>query len=384
MSRSPSRDRSTSRATRTLPAATGGGGGGGGDTSYPTTLTGKALWLRAKDLGTGSVTTWTNAASVASDPVTSGTAPTIATASTPSSGKSVRFAGASILTLPNIGGRGSATATSTFAAGYEAPNAIDGSTGTVWASATLPATWTVELTEAETIASYRIYPSGNSGQQPAAWTFQGSNDGSTWTTLDTRTGQSPTGSAWNSYTFSNSTAYKVYRFNFTLSTGAGIVNIYEFELGGVANTTTQTMEVWAVVKSDGNGTFQGIWHLGGDSGTGASYYPYSGGSTVYEGAFLDDAIGTSYTHSMSVTSWRLYRVANNGTTWQAWLDGTSQLTRSGQPATYSKAPLLGKNRAGWFFNGNIAEILVRRTISTTQEVADLKTYFNSEHGLTVT
>ena len=79
-----------------------------------------------------------------------------------------------------------------------------------------------------------------------------------------------------------------------------------------------------------------------------------------------------------------YKDPNNGTTWQAWIDGVSQLTRSSQPATYSKAPLLGKNRAGWFFNGNIAEVLVRRTISTTQEVADLKTYFNSEHGLTVT
>lgn len=349
----------------------------------PTILTNKRLWLRAKDLGSGSVGTWTNAASVTSDPVTSGTAPTIAAASTPNSGKSVLFAGASLLTLPTVGGRGSAQATTIFAAGYEAANACDGSTGTVWASSTLPATWTLELPDPEIIASYRIYPSGNAGQQPAAWTFQGSNNGSSWTTLDTRSGQTPTGSAWNSYSFSNSTAYKVYRFVFTAAVGASIVNIYEFELGGVTNLSTQVAEVWAVVKSAGNGTFQGIWQLGGTGGSGASYYPYSGGSTIYEGAFLDDAIGTNFTHSLSVNTWRLYRVANNGTTWEAWIDGVSQLTRASQPAVFSNTPLLGKNRAGWFFNGNIAEVLVRGTISTTQEVLDLKAYFNSEHGLTV-
>ena len=63
---------------------------------------------------------------------------------------------------------------------------------------------------------------------PSAWTFQGSNNNSTWTTLDTRSSQSinaddpPT-----FYSFSNSTGYRYYRINITAAvSGVGYdVNI---------------------------------------------------------------------------------------------------------------------------------------------------------------
>ena len=57
----------------------------------------------------------------------------------------------------------------------------------------------------------------SSGRAPKAWAFLGSNDGTTWTTLDTQT--SETGWAANGesryYQFANNTAYSYYKFNCT-------------------------------------------------------------------------------------------------------------------------------------------------------------------------
>lgn len=67
---------------------------------------------------------------------------------------------------------------------------------------------------------------------PQSWTFQGSNDNSTWTTLDTETSVP----AWaNSekrvYTTTNTTAYRYYRINVSANQGfSTILGIYEAEL----------------------------------------------------------------------------------------------------------------------------------------------------------
>jgi hypothetical protein len=56
---------------------------------------------------------------------------------------------------------------------------------------------------------------------PKNWTFQGSNNDTDWTTLDTRTDQT----AWSdlemrTYAFANSTAYRYYRLNITANNGS--------------------------------------------------------------------------------------------------------------------------------------------------------------------
>jgi len=53
------------------------------------------------------------------------------------------------------------------------------------------------------------------GRQPATWTFDGSNNGTTWTTLHSVTGASLALSSWYNYTFTNTTAYTYYRMNVT-------------------------------------------------------------------------------------------------------------------------------------------------------------------------
>jgi uncharacterized membrane protein len=67
---------------------------------------------------------------------------------------------------------------------------------------------------------------------PTAWTFQGSNDGTTYTTLDTVTGAViPLGSNYVSSVLANTTSYTYYRINITAVVSAGTApSIGEFEL----------------------------------------------------------------------------------------------------------------------------------------------------------
>jgi len=64
---------------------------------------------------------------------------------------------------------------------------------------------------------------------PYAWTFQGSNDDSNWDILDTRSGQTWPDNSLRNYSFSNSTAYRYYRINFTTASHV-YVHINELEM----------------------------------------------------------------------------------------------------------------------------------------------------------
>jgi hypothetical protein len=64
---------------------------------------------------------------------------------------------------------------------------------------------------------------------PTAWTFQGSNDGSSWTTLDTRSGFSATDSAASYiWTISAPATYSYYRFNVTANGGNAYSGVGRF------------------------------------------------------------------------------------------------------------------------------------------------------------
>lgn len=72
---------------------------------------------------------------------------------------------------------------------------------------------------------------GLENRSPKDWTFQGSNDGSTYTTLDTQTGVT----GWSalqkrSYTFANTTSYSYYRLNVTANDGGVLLGVYEVEI----------------------------------------------------------------------------------------------------------------------------------------------------------
>ncbi|MEO7101039.1 MAG: RICIN domain-containing protein [Luteolibacter sp.] len=83
---------------------------------------------------------------------------------------------------------------------------------------------------AQTVKRYTVVSSNVADGDPKTWTFQGSNDGSTWTTLDTQSNQAFVNRAHaNVYNIGNTTAYRYYQIDITASNG-GTLAIAELGL----------------------------------------------------------------------------------------------------------------------------------------------------------
>lgn len=91
--------------------------------------------------------------------------------------------------------------------------AFDNNTGTEWFSNnnTAPHILTYQFPSAVAIGSYAIRSTTN--HQPKTWTFQSSNNGTDWTTLDTQTNLTLTADIEYPYYMANVTAYTYYRIN---------------------------------------------------------------------------------------------------------------------------------------------------------------------------
>ncbi|RLD41470.1 MAG: hypothetical protein DRI89_09720 [Bacteroidetes bacterium] len=81
------------------------------------------------------------------------------------------------------------------------------------------------------IARYRMYWSGgNVTYTPKDWQFQASDDGTNWTTLDSRSNESWNSGEWRAFTFSNTTPYRYYQINITANNGAANNAVYLMEI----------------------------------------------------------------------------------------------------------------------------------------------------------
>jgi hypothetical protein len=137
--------------------------------------------------------------------------------------------------------------------GASAYQAFDHDTATAWyTTSTNVIGWLkFDLGSGNEIAIARyslIAPLATRG--PRDWTFEGSNNDSTWTTLDTQTSQTlgTTTATKKIYSFSNTTAYRYYRINVTANGGdVQFLAISEMEM--MANVSGN---VNFVVAADGN------------------------------------------------------------------------------------------------------------------------------------
>lgn len=157
----------------------------------------------------------------------------------------------SIVTAPNIATpvmtnftlpSGIVSSSSSRGAGFEAYQAFKQDGGaTKWSSAGTTGTLTYQFPTSKIIKRYIIRIDGNATEGPRNWTFEGSNDGTTWTVLDTATSYTFVASgAYVSSILANTTAYTYYRLNITANNGATWVNVGELEMtesiAGVGNT----------------------------------------------------------------------------------------------------------------------------------------------------
>jgi predicted alpha-1,2-mannosidase len=109
----------------------------------------------------------------------------------------------------------------------------DGDPSTKWLAFQPTATLTFAFGQPATVTHYALTSANDAPERdPRDWTVQGSADGTTWTTLDTQSGQTFTDRGQSKdYSFANGTAYKYYRLNITANAGGvNLLQLAEFTL----------------------------------------------------------------------------------------------------------------------------------------------------------
>jgi len=105
-------------------------------------------------------------------------------------------------------------------------------------SSGLPATLSIDLGAATRLDNYKLSVGGNSagnGQAPKNWTIEGSNDGTNWTIVDTRT--NTTGwveAVQKSFDLGTPSTYRYYKIVVTAVQWSFITRIAEFQLYGAS------------------------------------------------------------------------------------------------------------------------------------------------------
>ena len=131
-----------------------------------------------------------------------------------------------------------AAAASSVIGGQVAWLAFDRNTGTFWQSNTSNTGWlSYQFPTGRIIKRYGFFSHSANGNNPRTWTFEGSNNGSSWTTLDTQTNFVAGVSTFFSFDISaNTTSYTFYRINITAVQVAGANPlITELEMSEVTN-----------------------------------------------------------------------------------------------------------------------------------------------------
>jgi hypothetical protein len=115
--------------------------------------------------------------------------------------------------------------------------AFDKDTGTKWLASGTSSPWiayTFGGNASQVIVRYTVASANDVPERdPESWQFQGSNDGVTWTTIDSRANQSFADRfTTNTYDIANTTAYRRYRLRITANGGDYDTQLSEVGLFG--------------------------------------------------------------------------------------------------------------------------------------------------------
>ncbi|MFI1213520.1 glycosyl hydrolase family 95 catalytic domain-containing protein [Streptomyces sp. NPDC020802] len=125
--------------------------------------------------------------------------------------------------------------------------------------------WQVELPDPVEVASYRLTsPNDMPQRDPQEWKFSGSADGTTWTTLDSRTLAAPFENRFQTkeFTCASTGAYRFYRFDFVPKAGVSHFQVSEIGLAGVVLGGGATYLSSPSGHSEGSGAGTGSQAMG--------------------------------------------------------------------------------------------------------------------------
>jgi hypothetical protein len=138
---------------------------------------------------------------------------------------------------PNLAQGGTVTASDPGTDPEDMTKAFDGSAATKWFVSQVKTPWIALAFPASaqhTVTSYAVTSANDApDRDPSGWQLQGSSNGATWTTIDTRTGEAfASRFQTNFYTCVNTTPYKRYRFLVTANNGSVDFQVDEIQLFG--------------------------------------------------------------------------------------------------------------------------------------------------------
>jgi hypothetical protein len=168
---------------------------------------------------------------------------------------SIQYMLLSSMTADNVPSPYVASSSSVLSASYAAYRAFDGNSGTnfVFGSGQTTGWLRIDLGSGNQFVA-KAYAYTGHVNTPSfngkTWTFEGSNNGNDWTTIDSKVNVSWSNGERKYITVSNSTAYRYYRLNITANNGGVECQVNEFQIYGVPNNqhwfdlNTMTMKVW--------------------------------------------------------------------------------------------------------------------------------------------
>jgi len=228
---------------------------------------------------------------------------------------------------------GTATSNGGIRTGEEPAKAFDNTTSTKWCviDVNLPVNLRYDFsgTTAYAVNSYTVASANDSPERdPKNWQFQGSNDGTNWTTLDTRSNIAFTSRfQTQTFTFSNSTSYQMYQLNITAyySGTDGKVQLSELQMFACSAPSAPT----GLTATAGNTQVALSWTA---SSGATSYNVYRGASAGGESttAIATGVTTTSYTNTgLTNGTTYYYKVAAVNSCGTSSLSGEASATPSG-------------------------------------------------------
>jgi hypothetical protein len=172
------------------------------------------------------------------------------------------------------------TASSEYTAGGEVKeNLIDGDVNSKWLAMTNTGWVAFKLSQPVAVVRYALTSANDlPNRDPQGWQLQGSPDGSAWTTVDTRSGESFSARyTTNDYTFTNTQAYLWYRLNITANHGDADIQLAELQLSDGSTTTSPASDMNTLVGGGPSSAYTAKTNAGW---TGLKALQYSGSVTA--------------------------------------------------------------------------------------------------------
>ncbi|MFJ4850297.1 GH92 family glycosyl hydrolase [Streptomyces sp. NPDC088733] len=219
--------------------------------------------------------------------------PAASTVEVDSSGKPVQgnLSGASSTGLPGslLDQVSAVTASAENAPGEVASNLKDANPSTKWLAFDKTGWVAYRLAKPAAVVKYSLTSANDApGRDPKNFTVQGSDNGNSWTDLDTRTGVTFSGRfATNTYSFTNTTAYTYYRLNVTASSGDSITQLADWNISDGSDALPPATPMVGVA---GSGPVSGFNMKSGAGFTGVASLRYSGGARVDGRSYATDKL----------------------------------------------------------------------------------------------